>query len=72
VTRNWQGQPLESFEVIVNLIGATTTEKGLKVHAKLDATRYEKGRKVSDEELAAVHLHPHRFHGEWNYVIKPY
>lgn len=72
VTRNWQGQPLESFEVIVNLIGATTTENGLKVHAKLDATRYEKGRKVSDEELAAVHLHPHRFHGEWNYIITPY
>jgi transposase len=71
VTRNWQGQPLESFAVIVNLIGATTTEKGLKVHARLDATRYEKGRKVTDEELAAVNLHPHHFHGEWNYIIKP-
>jgi hypothetical protein len=71
VSRNWKGQPLESFEVIVNLIGGTTTRAGLQVHAKLDATRYEKGRKVTDADLAAVNLTPHRFHGEWNYVIRP-
>ena len=71
VTRNWRGQPLESYEVVVNLIGSTTTETGLTVHAKLDATSYEKGRKVDDEEMAAVNLKPSRFHGEWNYVIRP-
>jgi transposase len=71
VTRNWRGQPLESYEIVVNLIGSTTTESGLKVHARLDAGTYEKGRKVADEEFAAVDITPSRFHGEWNYVIRP-
>jgi len=71
VTKNWRGKPLETHEVVVNLIGSTTTESGLKVHAKLDASHYEKGKKVSDEEFAQVNLHPHQFHGEWNYIIRP-
>jgi hypothetical protein len=71
VTRNWRGQPLETYEIVVNLIGSTTTESGLKVHARLDAGTYEKGRKVTDEEFAAVNITPSRFHGEWNYVIRP-
>ena len=71
VTRNWRGQPLETYEIVVNLIGSTTTETGLKVYAKLDAGTYEKGRKVPDEEFARVNLRPSRFHGEWNYVIRP-
>jgi hypothetical protein len=71
VTRNWRGQPLASYEVIVNLIGSTTTESGLKVYAKLDGSKYQKGRQVSDAELALLNLRPGRFHGEWNYVIRP-
>jgi transposase len=71
VTRNWRGQPLETYEIVVNLIGSTTTESGLTVHARLDSSSYEKGRTVTDEELAAVNITPSRFHGEWNYVIRP-
>jgi Rhodopirellula transposase DDE domain len=71
VTRNWQGQPLETYEIVVNLIGSTRTESGLTVHAELDAGKYEKGRKVTDEELDIVNIRPSRFHGEWNYVIRP-
>jgi transposase len=71
VTRNWQGQPLVSYEVVVNLIGSTTTDTGLTVHARLDETKYEKGIEVSDQELAEVNLRPSPFHGEWNYVIRP-
>lgn len=71
VTRNWQGQPLETNEIVVNLIGSTTTNAGLKVHAELDPSKYEKGRKVTDEELDPVNLKPSGFHGEWNYVIRP-
>jgi DDE family transposase len=71
VTRNWQGKPLESYEIIVNLIGSTQTSSGLKVYAKLDPNRYEKGREVTDDELATVNLKPAKFHGEWNYTIKP-
>lgn len=71
VTRNWQGQPLESFEIVVNLIGSTSTESGLKVHAALDGTKYEKGTKITDDELAAVNLQRNCFHGDWNYIIRP-
>ena len=60
-----------SRQAIVSLIAATTTQKGLVVKAALDTNEYEKGIKVSDEELAAVRLVPHRFHGEWNYNISP-
>jgi hypothetical protein len=72
VTRNWRGRPLESYQVVVNLIGSTTTQSGLTVHATLDAGTYKKGRKISDTELATINLRPSRFHGEWNYVIRPY
>jgi hypothetical protein len=71
VTRNWRGQPLETYEIVVSLIGSTTTETGLKVYAELDTSKYEKGRKVSNEELANVNIKQSRFHGEWNYVIRP-
>ncbi len=68
---NWRGRPLVSHEVIVNLIGATTTQTGLRVRAELDQGRYPTKVKVSDEQLAAVRLSPHPFHGEWNYTIAP-
>ncbi len=69
ISMNWRGQPLVSHEVIVNLIGATTTRSGLRVKARLDKNRYPPKVKVSDEELASVNLKPHPFHGEWNYTI---
>ena len=72
ITMNWRGRPLISHEVVVNLIGATTTVTGLKVKARLDTRKYPTHIKVSDEELAQVDIHPHKFHGEWNYTIKPH
>jgi transposase len=72
ITRNWQGRPLETYEVIVNLIGTTTTETGLKVYARLDPGKYAQGREVTAEELTRLNLRPARFHGEWNYVIRPH
>jgi hypothetical protein len=71
ITENWRGRPLINHEVIVNLIGHTTTRTGLAIKAKLDRRRYPKGVKVSDEVLARVHLTPARFHGEWNYSLSP-
>jgi hypothetical protein len=71
VTQNWRGKPLVSHDLIVKLIGNTTTATGLKVKAALDTDRYESGIKVSDEELAAVHIQRDEFHGEWNYSILP-
>jgi len=70
ITMNWRGRPLVSYRVIVNLIGATTTQAGLRVQADLDTDFYPTKVKVTDKQLAAVDLHPHRFHGAWNYTIK--
>ena len=71
ISMNWRGRPLVSHEVIVELIGATTTASGLRVQAELDPGTYPTKVKVSDDDLARVHLAPHAFHGEWNYTIKP-
>jgi hypothetical protein len=71
ITRNWRGRPLTSYQVIVNLIAHTTTQAGLVVRAALDTNVYEIGIDVSKEELAKVHLTPAKFHGEWNYTIRP-
>jgi hypothetical protein len=71
VSLNWRGKPLVSHEVIVNLIAATTTRKGLTVRAELDPNPYPKGVKVSDEAFAAIRLARDDFHGEWNYTIMP-
>ncbi len=71
ITMNWRGRPLVSHEVIIELIGATTTRTGLRVQAVRDTGLYPTKIKVTDEALAAVHLAPHAFHGEWNYTISP-
>jgi transposase len=71
ITRNWQGVPLETREIVVQSIGHTTTNAGLEVHAWLDESTYPKGRKVTNEELAECHIKPAAFHGEWNYEIHP-
>ncbi len=69
ITLNWRGKPLRSFRTIVQLIAATTTTAGLTVRAELDENKYPKGVKISDAELAAIHIQPHFFHGDWNYTI---
>jgi Rhodopirellula transposase DDE domain len=71
ISMNWRGRPLVSHEVVVNLIGATTNREGLLVQAEHDTANYPTKIKVSDEDLAAVQLTPHAFHGEWNYTIAP-
>ena len=71
ISQNWRGQPLRSHEVVVNLIANTKTEQGLKVRAKLDTNKYPSGVKITNQELAAVSLLPDKFHGEWNYTIRP-
>ena len=69
ITQNWRGKPLVSYQTIVQLIGNTTTGKGLTVACRLDETVYEKGIKVSKAEMAALNIKTADFHGEWNYTI---
>ena len=71
ITQNWRGRPLLSREVVVNLIGNTTTAAGLRIHAELDENTYVAGIKVSDQELAELAIEREDFHGEWNYKIRP-
>ncbi|MDA0740137.1 MAG: ISAzo13 family transposase, partial [Nitrospirae bacterium] len=71
ISSNWRGEPLRDYETIVNLIARTTTVKGLKVTCRLDRRKYPTGRKITDEEMKQINIERHKFHGEWNYVIKP-
>ena len=71
ITNNWRGRPLVSREVVVNLIGGTTTEAGLHIRSQLDENTYQAGLKVSDAELAELALERDAFHGEWNYCLRP-
>jgi len=68
ITMNWRAKPLVSYQVIIDLIGATTTKTGLKVICELDNAHYPKGIVVSDEQLAAINIVRADFHGEWNYI----
>ncbi len=69
ITMNIRGRPLESQEVVVQLIAATTTKTGLRVEAQPDDGAYPTGLKVTDEDMASLKIEPHTFHGEWNYTL---
>jgi hypothetical protein len=71
ITQNWRGRPLISRQVVVNLIGQTTTKTGLRIKAALDENVYPIKQQVSDAEMAAIKITRHDFHGEWNYHICP-
>jgi Rhodopirellula transposase DDE domain len=71
ISINWRGKPLTSLETVIELISHTTTKSGLTVMAVPDTNIYKKGIKISDEEMKALNLERHAFHGEWNYTITP-
>ena len=72
ISMNWRGNPLVSYETIVNLIGGTRTRSGLQVKAVLDTRDYEVGVKVPQEQMQALQLRGHAFHPEWNYTLSPH
>jgi len=72
ISSNWRGEPLRDYETIVHLIARTTTAKGLTVVCRLDRRKYATGRRISDQEMQRINLERDRFHGDWNYVIKPH
>ena len=71
ITQNWRGRPLASLQTVVNLIAKTTTKAGLTVKAAIDENHYETALKIPDQQLAALHLTAHAFHGDWNYTLTP-
>ena len=71
ISMNWRGRPLQSHETVVQLIAATTTRTGLAVRAELDDANYPAGIKITDQQMAALPLQRHEFHGDWNYTLRP-
>lgn len=71
ITENWRGRPLVNREAVVNLIGHTTTKTGLEIHSELDDNCYPTGREVTAQQWEALSLRREKFHGEWNYTLKP-
>jgi len=72
ISKNWRGRPLETYRIIVNLIGATKTKTGLDVKADIDKNIYETGIKISKSDFEKINISKHEFHGDdWNYTIKP-
>ena len=71
ISQNWRGRPLVSRETVVNLIGNTRTDKGLKIQAMLDKNQYKTGKKVSNKEMVKLSIEGDSFHPEWNYTIRP-
>ena len=71
IAKNWRGQPLVSLATVVNLIGRTTTKKGLRVRSEIDKRSYPKAVVIKDEQMEQIDLSPHEFHGDWNYTIRP-
>lgn len=75
ISMNWRARPLISHEVVVNLIGSTTTKTGLRIESALDTGSYPIGKKVSKEELNQVCIERDAKHDvsmqKWNYTIHP-
>ena len=71
ITMNWQGTPLETYELVINLIGGTRTETGLRVKARLDRHDYPTGEEIMDDEMASIHIEHHGQHPAWNYTVSP-
>lgn len=71
ISMNWKGEPLISYETVVNMISATTTKSGLKIKARLDRNKYETGVKISDQEMKELKIKSHRLYPQWNYTIFP-
>ncbi len=71
ITMNWRGRPLTSHQIIVDLIGATSTATGLTVRAELDTGTYPIGIKYTAKQVEALPITRHDFHGDWNYTIAP-
>ena len=72
ISSNWRGEPLRDYETVVRLIAHTTTAKGLTVRCRLDRRRYAVGQRITADQMATLNLSRRRFHGEWNYLIRPH
>jgi len=71
ISLHWRGEPLLSYQTVIQLIATTTTRSALQVKAQMDWADYPTGRKFSDDEMLALNLSRHNYHGDWNYTMTP-
>ena len=70
ISRNWEGVPLKSYETMINYIKTTKNSKGLRVDGHLVTKQYEKGKKISDKQMASLKIEKHEIFPNWNYTLK--
>jgi len=71
ISKNWAGIPLDSYETVVNYISTTATSTGLRVNAHLVTDVYEKGIKISDDEMKKLCITKADSLPKWNYTLTP-
>ena len=71
ISKNWKGEPLTSYEKMLNFIRTTKTSTGLSVKAYLHDEKYEKPKKLTEEQIASLPIISHKIHPKWNYTILP-
>jgi len=71
ISMNWAGKPLRSYEIMLRYIQGTKTKEGLQIEAILNEKNYEKGIKISDEQMAGINISKHETLPQWNYTIAP-
>jgi transposase len=71
ISSHWRGQPLIDVTTVIDLIGSTTTTTGLKVKCVKDETKYEIGKKVSDDDFSKINIIRDDNFPAWNYIISP-
>lgn len=71
ISKNWAGRPLDSLDTLLNYLRTTKTNSGLEVRAYQDLRSYDKGVKISDDDMKTLALDKRCELGKWNYTISP-
>ena len=71
ISSNWAGIPLESYETVLNYLRTTRNSSGLHVSARLVNKSYEKGERISQNDMDQLALTRHKILPRWNYTVAP-
>ena len=71
ISKNWEGKPLRSLEIMLGFIRATRTETGLEVTGQLDEEFYKKSVPYRHKDVDQLSLKAHDVCPQWNYTITP-
>ena len=71
ISKTWQGCPLRSFDVLLDLLRQTKTHSGLTVQAHRVTQLYKTGVKVADTVFDALNIQLHEVCPQWNYTLYP-